>query len=105
MRMVRAAQVHHGKSGLTQRVRESTVSMEQAEQVRMLRYKPHGGDHRMPCCGFWICMERYVRAAQHAVCCVRRGAMWCDAMCSALGATWHALQRHAMRMVQGGGGG
>ncbi len=49
---------HHGNSGLTQRVQQSTVSMQQAEQQTLeflQQYVPAG---KSPMCGNSICQDR-----------------------------------------------
>jgi oligoribonuclease len=51
-------QTHHGQSGLIQRVKESTVSIQEAERLTLAflqKYVPQG---KSPMCGNSICQDR-----------------------------------------------
>ncbi|MDG6774091.1 oligoribonuclease [Thiomicrorhabdus sp. ZW0627] len=49
---------HHGNSGLTKRVQESTVTMEQAEQETIDFLKQYVPAGKSPMCGNSICQDR-----------------------------------------------
>lgn len=48
----------HGRSGLTQRVRESTISEEQGEQLLLDFLAQYIGPNKSPMCGNSICQDR-----------------------------------------------
>ena len=48
----------HGKTGLTQRVIESDISVEAAEQATLAFLKQHVGANKSPMCGNSICQDR-----------------------------------------------
>ncbi|MCQ8896890.1 oligoribonuclease [Limnobacter humi] len=48
----------HGRSGLTQRVRESTMSEEQGEQLLLDFLSQYIGPNKSPMCGNSICQDR-----------------------------------------------
>lgn len=50
--------VHHGKSGLTERVRKSEVSLEQAEQMTLDFIRAHVPERVSPLCGNSIHQDR-----------------------------------------------
>ena len=49
---------HHGKSGLTQRCRESKISMAQAEQETLAFLRKHCQPNKVPLCGNSIGQDR-----------------------------------------------
>nr|Q31HZ4.1 RecName: Full=Oligoribonuclease [Hydrogenovibrio crunogenus XCL-2] len=49
---------HHGNSGLTKRVQESTITMAQAEQETIKFLKPYVPKGKSPMCGNSICQDR-----------------------------------------------
>lgn len=49
---------HHGKSGLTKRVQESVISMDQAEQLTLEFLKQYVPAGKSPMCGNSICQDR-----------------------------------------------
>lgn len=49
---------HHGKSGLTQRVLESTVTMQEAERQTLAFLKQYIASGKSPMCGNSICQDR-----------------------------------------------
>lgn len=49
---------HHGKSGLTKRVQESVVTMQEAEQLTLEFLKKHVPAGKSPMCGNTICQDR-----------------------------------------------
>lgn len=49
---------HHGNSGLTKRVQESTITMAQAEQDTIEFLKPYLSKGKSPMCGNSICQDR-----------------------------------------------
>lgn len=49
---------HHGKSGLTKRVEESTVSMQEAEALTLDFLKQYVPSFKSPMCGNTICQDR-----------------------------------------------
>jgi len=55
---------HHGKSGLTQRVLESEVTLQQAEQQTIEFLKDYISAGKSPMCGNSICQDRKFMAEQ-----------------------------------------
>jgi oligoribonuclease len=49
---------HHGNSGLTRRVLESTISVREAEQLTLEFLAPHVEKGKSPMCGNSICQDR-----------------------------------------------
>lgn len=49
---------HHGNSGLTKRVQESVVTMQEAEQLTIEFLKPYVPAGKSPMCGNSICQDR-----------------------------------------------
>ena len=55
---------HHGASGLTERVRKSRVTMQQAEKVTLAFLASHVAERSSPMCGNSICQDRRFLARQ-----------------------------------------
>ena len=49
---------HHGQSGLTQRVKDSTISLQEAEQLTLDFIRKHVGERQSPLCGNSVHQDR-----------------------------------------------